>query len=122
VEAGSLIQGHVVDSLEEWRVAKALVILEREFYYQFPIGPLGVKGSYIVDFYVEGVPSWIPLEVMSVRWHTGIFTKDEKLRAAIIAQVLHAKVRYIWEGNLQTLGDAIVNLQRVLTEPIKEMF
>ena len=93
--------------------------MERDYVYQYGIGPPGLRGSYSVDFLVEDVPKWFPLEVQSMRWHTGQYAKDEKLRAAIIERTLGAEIRYVWEDELKTQGEAMQAVREVLFNPVK---
>ena len=111
------IQGKTADSPEEWRVAKALVILGRNFLYQYLVGLAGIAGSYIVDFIVEDAPRWFPLEVQSERWHTGKYAEGEDIREKKIERTLMAEVRYVYEEELQTQSDAVSVMKEVLYTP-----
>ena len=118
-EQVGLIQGQVARSPEEWRVYIALVTLKRNFVYQYVIGPPGVRGSYYVDFYVEDVPRWFPLEVQSKRYHTGIFNKDERMRKEKIERFLKAQIRYVDELELTTQEDATAAVRECIYYPAR---
>lgn len=112
-----IIQGHVAASPEEWRVAMALGILKRDFIYQYTIGIPGIVGSYKIDFVVEDVPKWFPLEVQSVRWHTGRFAIGEDIRAAKVERYFDTQIRYVFEDELQSQGEAVAAIKEVLYSP-----
>jgi len=117
-EEVGLIQGQVPRSVEEWRVAQALWALKREFTFQLSLfGGTSRRGGYVVDFYVEAVPAWVPLEVQSERWHTGKFARDEKLRQIIIERELGAEMKFVWEDELTSKGDAIIAVRNALDKP-----
>lgn len=113
------INGKMAQSPEEWRVAVALDKLKREYIYQYPIGPQGIKGSYYVDFVVEDVPVWFPLEVQSERYHTGIFAKDARIRQAKIEKAIGAKMRFVWRIHLITQSEAILTVKDMLYNPVR---
>lgn len=115
-----LINGQMARSAEEWRVSFALDVLKRNYIYQYAIGPLGQRGSYSLDFLVEDVPNWVPLEVQSERWHTGRFAQDEKLRQLIIERIIGARMRFVWEDQLQNKEDAVRTVKMALQNPTVE--
>jgi len=118
VEKPGLVQGRVPGSINEWYVAKALWSMRREFQFQYPLlGGTHRRGGIVIDFYVRSEPRWLPLEVQSIRWHSGKYGSGEQLRLAIIENILGETVRFVWEENTTNLTDAIQAVKKALDEP-----
>lgn len=112
------IQGKMAGSINEWYVAKALWALRLEFQFQYPLlGGTHRRGGIVIDFLVKSEPNWLPLEVQSLRWHTGKYGSGENLRLAIIESILHEKVRFVWEEDTMNLSDAIQAVKKAVYDP-----
>jgi hypothetical protein len=115
-----LIQDIKAKSKEEWMVSKALDAMKMEYIYQYPLfGGTARRGGYVVDFLVRVAPSWIPLEVQSLRWHSGKFSSHERLRAALIELELGERLRYVWEHDLKNVNEATAAIRKALFQPIQ---
>lgn len=72
-EEVKLINGQMPDSVEEYRVAKALWKLKLDFDFQWipPVYIARQRGSTVVDFLVKVPPRPVPLFIDGERWHRG---------------------------------------------------
>ena len=114
-EQPGMINGRPAASMEEYRVAKALWKLGRDFIYQFPLfGGTSVRGGYVLDFLVDPDGVIVPLEVQGERWHSGQFASGEQLRKAMIESYLDAEIKYVWEPDLQSDEAALEAVKKAI--------
>jgi hypothetical protein len=114
-----LIKGKKPGSVQEWRVAKALMRLGLDFVFQYPINGGHQVGGYLIDFIVL-MPWSQPLEVQSLRWHTGKFSDGEVLRRRVIENIFKRKIRYVYMENLGSDEDAYQHVKKALYGPVLE--
>jgi hypothetical protein len=106
-EVMGLINGRVPDSIEEWRVYKAIKRMGLPFRYQIPMGGgRDQRGGVVLDFLVWN-PLAIPLPVNGDYWHS----TDERIEMAVIANFLKVSIQYvedhiIWGSEIPTQEDA----------------
>ena len=93
------IQGKRPDSKEEVWVAQALEKLKIPFIFQFELLESRLRGGILIDFLVL-FPFAIPIEIMGEYWHTGEMGSDDKLRQAIIEQMIGHEVVNLWTLDL----------------------
>jgi len=74
--------------IPEYLISLALEQLKYEYYFQFvPYGMIGLRGTPRIDFLVNVMPNWIPLEYDGDIWHTGQYrSSDEQFQRALVAQ------------------------------------
>jgi len=90
-ETKGLVQGIEPDSIEEWRVAKALDRLQIPYQFQFEIFDASVRGGIILDFLVHTVPLATPLEVDGQHWHSGERGSEDIMRHVILEDYFQGK-------------------------------
>ena len=90
-EVVGLIQGQEPGSVQEWRVAQALLRFKIRFEYQFEIFDSSVRGGIVLDFLVKTRPLSTPLEVYGKYWHKGERSSKERLRDVIIEDYFRGK-------------------------------
>jgi len=103
-EQVGLINGRKPGSVEEWRVAVALWDMDATFEFQYKVknqSPRGVRGFFLLDFYIDANPKPVALEVQSRRWHSAQFSPDEKLRIALIENVIKSPIYFVWGFELK---------------------
>lgn len=93
------IQGKKPDSNEELWVAMALDKLRIPYIFQFELIAATLRGGITIDFLVL-FPFATPIEVMGEYWHTGEMGSDDKLRQAIIEQMIGRPVINLWTQDL----------------------
>lgn len=114
-----LIQGRKPGSVQEWRVAKAIIRLGLDFRFQYPINGGNVPGGYFIDFLVM-MPYVQPLEVQSLHWHTGRFANDEAVRSAIIESIWGREIRYVYQEQLGDDDSAYAAVKKALYGPAEK--
>lgn len=107
------IQGKRPDSKEEVWVAQALDRLKLRYIFQYELITAGLRGGIIIDFLVLS-PFSIPIEIMGEYWHTGEMGADDKLRQAIIEQMIGNKVVNLWTLDLVDPETAYTIVRREL--------
>lgn len=98
-----LIQGHAPDSVQEWRVAKALWRYKVAFEYQVPFFGGWYPQGQIVDFVVY-IPMPTALMVHGTYWHSGERASDEIVKIRKLGMEL--PVIEVYEDELETQYDA----------------
>lgn len=87
-------------SLNEYYVSRALDRLKLDYYFQYaPFGNKGLRGEFVVDFFLPNIPGQMVIEVYGEYWHSGQLGADDKLRAALIQQALPGVPYVILWGN-----------------------
>lgn len=88
-----LVQGIYPDSRNEWHFALACDKLRLDYNFQYPIGPIGARGSQWIDFVVYVPPSRKACFIQGAYWHNR--------RSQIEDQIKHAAAeRYFGPGNV----------------------
>lgn len=93
------VQGKQPDSKEEFWVSLALDRLKIPYIFQFELLQATLRGGIKIDFLVL-FPFAIPVEVMGEYWHTGEMGSDDKMRQAIIEQMIGHEVVNLWTLDL----------------------
>jgi hypothetical protein len=113
-EALGLIQGKEPGSLEEWRVAKALMSMGIEFQYQYAVnGGNAVRGGQIVDFMIYN-PFPVALQVFGNYWHSAQATSEDNLKLNMLAQLIGSEPLVLWGIDLATQAATNEAVRRVL--------
>ena len=94
-----LIQGKQPDSKEEVWVSMALEKLRIPYIFQFELLNARLRGGILIDFWVL-FPFATPIEVLGEYWHTGELGSDDKMRQAIIEQMIGRHVINLWTEDL----------------------
>lgn len=103
------VQGIVIGSQEELRVAIALDKYNWTFEYQEPFfGGHTRSGGFVVDFIVHTVPLWTPLWVHGEYWHQGAQLERDKLNEVLLRSRLrgYGMGVTLWGKDLETQDEA----------------
>ena len=112
-----LIHGQEPDSQNEANVAQALERLGFNYVYQYKVGPMGVRGSQVIDFLVYTIPLPTPLFVHGRYWHSGEIGAEDEMKMMRLKAQMRGKWAdpvIIWGEDSETVEDAIETLRKVL--------
>lgn len=112
------VQGQMPDSIQEWRVAKALDYYKLEYIFQYEVFGGRFTGGQLIDFLVFTKPLPTPIYVQGDYWHRGEKAQQDQLKQAKIKGLFNGQINEaveIWEHEIPTLADA----KRVVKERIR---
>lgn len=113
------IQGIMPDSVQEWRVAKALDHYKMSYRYQYAVyGGKQLAGGQVIDFLVYTVPLPTPVYVQGDYWHRSSKTSTDALKQARVKHLFSGQINNpveIWEHEIPTVEDA----QRIIQERLR---
>jgi hypothetical protein len=106
-----IVNGRLAGSMLEWNVARALWILQWDFYYQLDVlGGHSVRGGFTVDFLVSTVPARTPLMCNGRYFHTEQVSEYQatQITRALRAEGYHIRdTLVLWEEHGLTVQDAV---------------
>lgn len=111
------IHGQPCASFNEYYVAKALDQLNVIYSYQVLTGPLGIRGSQIIDFLVSIAPKPQPVQIHGEYWHQGKFAAEQILMEELVNRKFRgtwAPIIVIWENQCEDPEQALETVQEVL--------
>lgn len=105
---------HGLDAtLNEYNVALALDKLHIYYLFQWiPYGLRGIRGTYVIDFYMPNIPGGFVFEVYGEYWHKGQLSQEDKLRLAKIQSYLNCPVEILWGVETETPELAYENVRK----------
>ena len=113
-EVMGLIQGRTPRSMEEWRVAVALMRFKVEFQYQVRIkGGSTLRGGQVLDFLLF-IPNPLPLPVFGDYWHRAQMKNQDRFKLAVLQQIYGVEPEILWGSELQTQEEATARIREVV--------
>lgn len=113
-----LVQGIKPDSVQEWRVALALMRRKVDFRFQYAVsGGRSVRGGQVIDFLVYTVPLATPLYVNGDYWHNKTNDPERAFKLAEMKRLTNGQFAdpvELWEHEIPTVDAAISVLRRKL--------
>jgi len=112
------VQGMTPGSVQEWRVALALIKLGIEFEFQKPIGGgRRVRGGQVIDFWIYTAPYPTPCFVQGEYWHNRKTEAEDTLKQERVQRRYKGQVMpnlILEEKDLSSANAAYTLLRRKL--------
>lgn len=113
------IQGKVPDSVEEYRVAKALYKVQIPFEFQWlpPLYRYGERGSTVVDFLLKTAPLPTPLFIDGKYFHQNQTSGQDELLRARLFQAMAGRI-----ARPRSIPDTMLKDQDMADAQIRMLF